>query len=109
MAAKLGGDGFAALQTVAAVLDRSRAARPRHRTAAADRRGGRARAHQRSQPQPDRTRPARLLHLLAGGDPDRVGIGRIGLAISESLVTIMAGLSRPKDGVLSHADVPATH
>ena len=82
-AANIRGDGFAAaLYVHPHVLDRDRPARSRHRPPARNHPRGLARASERSQSQSGRTRPARVFHVLAGRDPDRLGTDRLARPLS---------------------------
>src|SRR6476646_5929284 len=90
-------DGFAAaLQAHAPLLDRACAVNSWHGSPTRHRGRCSARAAERSQSQSDRSRPARVLHVLAGGDPDRLGIDRIAHALSTSgaaqFVSVVPGL-----------------
>ena len=85
LTANLRPDGFgAAIQTLARVLDRARAARCRHWSPARDHTCSRTRTAERSEPQSDRSRTACVLHVLASSDHDRLGTGRIARPLSES-------------------------
>src|SRR6185369_8999249 len=89
-ATNIRGDGIAAaLQVHAHVLDRDRPAHSRHGPPARNHPRGFARTFKRSQSQSDRTRPARVFHVLAGRDPDRLGTGRLDNALSPRAIAIL--------------------